>query len=323
MPGLTEDQLDHFNREGYVVAEDVLDPAASLDPVVHEYEGVLDRLADQLFAEGTISSTYAGLPLAERLTKIYIEAGKVFSQYFEPTLPQMHITEDTPMWTGPAVFNLLRNQGLLDLVESIIGPEILSNPVQHVRIKPPEDLVSQEVLATGGGVTPWHQDNGTVTEDADETDMITVWMPLFDATEESGCLVVVPNSFRDGLLEHCPSKAHSRLSIPTWLFHSEAATPLPMRRGSVLLMHRRTIHCSMPNMSRQARWSNDFRYQPTSQPTGRDSFPGFVARSRSNPAAELHDAQAWSEMWVEARRALSQGELPRFKRWDTDSPTCA
>ena len=48
------------------------------------------------------------------------------------------MTPDTPFWTGPAVFALLRNQAILDAVESLIGPEIYANPVQHVRIKPPE-----------------------------------------------------------------------------------------------------------------------------------------------------------------------------------------
>lgn len=44
----------------------------------------------------------------------------------------------TPIHTGRAVFNLLRCQRLLDVVEDLIGPEIYSNLVQHVRIKMPE-----------------------------------------------------------------------------------------------------------------------------------------------------------------------------------------
>ena len=92
-----------------------------------------------LFADGSIASTYPGLPFGERLTKIYAESGKVHAQYFDFSLPKENIREDTPLWLGPAVFRAMRNEKLLDVVESIIGPEF-TDPVQHVRIKPPEHL---------------------------------------------------------------------------------------------------------------------------------------------------------------------------------------
>ena len=36
---------ERFAREGYLVIEDVFDPAADLDPVVHEYAAQLDEIA--------------------------------------------------------------------------------------------------------------------------------------------------------------------------------------------------------------------------------------------------------------------------------------
>jgi phytanoyl-CoA hydroxylase len=83
--------------------------------------------------------------------------------------------------------------------------------VQHVRLKPPERLVPKDPT-TGQiqlGAPPWHQDNGVVTEDADETDMITVWFPLTEATIENGCLAVAPRSHTEGLLPHCPASAEN------------------------------------------------------------------------------------------------------------------
>lgn len=321
--GLTTDQVERFERDGYLVVEDVIDPASFLDPIVEEFEGVLDRLATSLHADGVLSDAYAGLPLSERLTRMYVESGKAYHQYFDPTLPQVGLKADTPMWVGPGIFALLRNERLLDVIESLIGPEIMSNPVQHVRIKPPEQIMSDAMRKGGGGPTQWHQDVGNVTVDADETQMLTVWMPLFEASTEMGCLVVVPGSHHGGLLEHCASSDHSRLEVPKKLFAAEAGVPVPMRRGSVIVMHRKTLHSSLPNVSDRMRWSLDLRYHPVGQPSGRAAFPGFVARSRTNPASELRDAQAWADMWFETRRALSQNELPRFNRWNTDSPACA
>jgi phytanoyl-CoA hydroxylase len=74
---LTPDQISHFRDEGYLVVEDLLDPARDLDPIIAGYATVLDRLADDLHAAGSIASTYAELPFSERLTRIYAESGKV------------------------------------------------------------------------------------------------------------------------------------------------------------------------------------------------------------------------------------------------------
>ena len=134
MPALTQERLDHFQTKGYVVVEDVV-PDEVLDPLEDEYATVLDRLANELFEDGVISSTYAGLPFGDRLTRVYQESGTVHSGYFDFSLPQKQITPDTPMWHGPAVFNTLTAPSILDAVESIIGPEVYSNPVQHVRLE--------------------------------------------------------------------------------------------------------------------------------------------------------------------------------------------
>ena len=189
MAHLTETQVTHFKEQGYLVVEDVLDPEQDIDPVIEEYAGVLEQLAQDLYAKGEISSTYDDLPFGDRLTKIYAESGKVHAQYFDFSLPQQNVQPDTPMWVGPQVFHLLRNERLLDAIESLIGPEIYSNPVQHVRLKPPEHLcpVNEDTGRVQIGATPWHQDNGVVTTEADETDMLTVWFGLWDATIENGC----------------------------------------------------------------------------------------------------------------------------------------
>ena len=42
MPALTQDQLDHFATEGYVVAKGAIDSVKTLDPVIEEYAAVLD-----------------------------------------------------------------------------------------------------------------------------------------------------------------------------------------------------------------------------------------------------------------------------------------
>ena len=128
MTRLDQRQLAQFRQEGFVVAEDLIDPETYLDPLVAEYEGRLDDLAQQLLSDGQVRSNYAGMEFGTRLTRIYQDSGQVHSQYFDFSLPQKGVTMDTPMWHGPAAFDLLVAPPLLDAVESIIGSEIYSNP---------------------------------------------------------------------------------------------------------------------------------------------------------------------------------------------------
>ena len=99
-------------------------PEGVLDPLEAEFGAVLDNLVCELYEAGAIASMYAGIEFGERLTRIYQESGEVHTQYFDFSLPQKSITYDTPMWHGPAVFDVLTALPLLDAVESIIGPEI-------------------------------------------------------------------------------------------------------------------------------------------------------------------------------------------------------
>ena len=327
MPAMTEEQLEHFEYYGFVTAENVLDPESIIDSVINEYDGVLDSLADDLYEEGKISSKYRDLEFGERVTKIYEDSGEVYNGYFDFSLPQGNIKEDTPFWAGPAIFNALTASSLLDAVESFIGPEIYSNPVQHVRIKVPESRAPRDDKGmVKFGVTPWHQDCGVVNPDADETLMLTVWFPLMDADEENGCLQVVPGSHNAELLTHCPGLENglqAGLQIPESQFEVGRAVPIPLKKGDALFMTKYTVHSSLPNISDRIRWSFDLRYNPIGQSTGRTSFPGFVARSRSNPGSELHDSVIWNEMWTETRDSLAKGEQPSFNRWDGSESVCA
>ena len=66
---LTKEQLEHFKAEGYVVLEAALQDA-DFEPVIQDYEEVIDRVAKDLYAEGRISQLYAGEPFETRLARI-------------------------------------------------------------------------------------------------------------------------------------------------------------------------------------------------------------------------------------------------------------
>jgi hypothetical protein len=150
--------------------------------------------------------------------------------------------------------------------------------------------------------------------------MLTVWIPITDATEENGCLCVVPRSHGTGLATHCTT--HGPF-IPDSLLAGQPRA-LPMKRGSVLFMDHLTQHASLSNNSDGIRWSFDLRYHPVGEPTGRPMFPGFVARSRRDPASALTDPDAWAQSWRDARKRLAaQGRDATFFRWTDAESVCA
>lgn len=322
MSCLTSCQLEQFERDGYLVVEDALIPARDLQPVLAEYEEVLDKVARRLYAEGTTMSEYTQLPFTPRLITILTETGQPLSQHFDISLPQSMIRPDTPIHLGPAVFALLTNDRLLNLIEPFVGAEILVSPVQHIRLKLPRALVTETTSGLTGRV-PWHQDNGVLLPEADDSHILTVWIPLNDVTLENGCLAVLPGSHRDGLQVHCPSPTKGP-QIPEPRLQVDRATPLPMRAGSVLFMHQRTIHSSLDNKTTdKIRLSFDLRFQPVDRPTGRPQFPSFVARSISDPNSVLHNASAWAQLWLDTRAELAKAGPTTFNRWSTDAPACA
>ncbi len=319
---LTPAQREQFEYAGFLVVEDVLDPERDIAPIMAEYAEVVDGIARALYQTGAISSLYGELPFDARLIRICEESGRNFPQHFDISLPQWGVKYDTPMHHGPAVFNLLTNPKLLDCIESIVGPEIYSNPVQHIRTKLPARAVAKGGYNGLITAVDWHQDNGVILPEADEATILTCWLALTDATVENGCMRVVPGSHRQGLTDHCPSDRGVR--IPAALVAEERAVDLPIRAGGFLLMHQRTVHSSRENTTDdQVRISLDLRYQPVGQPSGRPAFPGFVARSAARPETVLRDPAAWAQSWYDARRRLAEQEDPTYNRWSADAPVCA
>lgn len=325
MATLSADQVAQLHTQGYLLVEGALDPELDIEPVVREFSAILDRVAHDLKRAGKIERTYDDLPFEDRFIAVASESPKPIIPNFEIALPNGGFTADIPINCGPATFNFLRSPRILDVLEPLIGGEIYCNPVQHTRIKLPPSVHRESRSGNLTDLTQWHQDQGVVLAEADNTQTITVWAAMTDATEENGCLVYEQKSHREGLAFHCPADSpRNAVSIPDEWIDMDRALPVPAKRGDVLLHVPLTKHGSLANTSDRIRWSFDLRYHPVGQPTGRPMFPGFVARSRSHPETELRDAAAWKALWEDARdRILGLGAMPSVHRWNTEAAVCA
>lgn len=312
---LNAQQIDQFESEGVLVVPDVLPPAI-LAAVRAEYAALLDGLYDRWQAEGRVPPP-DGLSFWDKLLVSY-EAGCEWFQPMDISLPGGEITAQTPFHFGPAVFDMLTCPRLLDMVEDLIGPEITSNPIQHVRLKPPGRTLRAGETTAHIMSTDWHQDRAVAHAEGDRTRMVTVWLAITDATLTNGCLEVIPGKPR--MYPHCPKR---QTSIADGFIDESKARPLPVKAGGAVIFHPLTPHAAQENRSDVFRWSFDIRYNVTGQPTGRAHFPDFVARSRADPASEMRDWQRWRDMWLDARARLSgQPHIP-IHRWTGDSPACA
>ena len=314
---LTDAQLDQFENQGFLVVEDVIDPA-TVDAIRAEYSALMDRLYAGWYADGAVTTPPDGLGFWEKLEHA-CRAGFEWYQPFDISLPHSGITEETPMHIGPAVFDMVTHSRLLDIVEQLIGPEITSNPIQHVRLKPPAHALPASENRAHVTTTDWHQDLGVTLEEADETRMVTVWLAITDATVGNGCLQVAP-VHSDRLLPHC---SRTQVGLAEAFIPRDKAVPAPVKSGGAVIFNPLTPHASLPNVSDGFRWSFDLRYNVTGQPTGRSHFPEFVARSLSQPERELRDWREWRDMWRATRSHLARVPHIPQHRWGNDAPYCA
>ena len=312
---LTPDQIGTFQETGVLVVPDVL-PSDILESVRAEYEALLDGLYAQWHRQGRVPAP-EGRGFRDRLLLSY-RAGCDWFQPMDISLPGDRIRHDTPFHFGPAVFGMIVAPRLLDMVECLIGPEITSNPIQHVRLKPPAPHLRTDETRAHVGATDWHQDRAVAHEDGDRTEMVTVWLAMTDATVENGCLQAIPG--KPAMYPHCPK---TQTAIAEGFIDRKHAIPLPVRAGGAVFLHPLTPHSSLENRSEGFRWSFDIRYNVTGQPTGREHFPSFVARSRAAPWTELRDWRRWRALWEAARAHLAKRPHIPIHRWQADSAACA
>jgi phytanoyl-CoA hydroxylase len=303
---LSPDLVEDFYRNGYTVVRGVLGED-DFTAVRGEYTRLLAERAAQWREAGALTGgeERAGAPFEEHLVALAQLPGfdpSLLSE-LDITLPHMPFTSlqpDSKVHTGPAVLGLLRNPRVLDVVEHLVDEEISASPNQHVRLKLPAPGQARFGARRGETMhapTMWHQDAMTQIPESDDTTLVTCWIPTMDVDEEHGCLLVVPRRHQEEKLLPWPMDAGTVSELEA------AAVPVPVAKGDLVLLHKRTPHGSTVNRSGRLRWSFDFRFYPTHQPSDRPWFPSVVARSVADPGLATTDAGQWRGRW-EAARAM-------------------
>jgi ectoine hydroxylase-related dioxygenase (phytanoyl-CoA dioxygenase family) len=122
-------------------------------------------------------------------------------------------------------------------------------------------------------LSPWHQEYPyNLTSD----NAVTLWLPLVDVDEVSGCLLLAPTSQRLGALPvrvrdalNARRNANEALEIDGLeaILARHHAVSVPAAAGDALVFHTFLLHRSQPNRAAATRWTLQARYFDFLNPT--------------------------------------------------------
>mgnify|MGYP002631430478 CR=1 FL=1 len=145
----------------------------------------------------------------------------------------------------PWVYELATRPGLLDIVEDIVGPDIM---IYHNAL--------WAKRGGGGHYVSWHQDNTYFGHYPCE--VLSMWIALTPVTVENGCMQFLPGTHKLGQLPLAGNDindANMLTSGQTVDFDPNSITPVPivLRPGEASLHHSFLIHGSLPNQTTDLR----------------------------------------------------------------------
>ena len=242
---LTEEEIEQYRNEGFVVVERLFGPED-----LSRVDATIRQLTEQALSSGDSSKIL-------ELETEPVDGQRVPRRIFSPY--DQHET-----FRG-----LAHDPRLVDKIESLIGANF---NLQHSKLnmKP----------AKVGSAVEWHQDMAYFPHTND--DLVTTLLYLDDATEENGCLQVLPRHSTH-YFDHASPDGRFAGMITEDLGDFGKPKSLPAPAGSAIFMHCITPHSSLPNRSSRPRRTLIYEYRAN------DAFPIYygemtqIAESKFRP----------------------------------------
>ncbi|MEE8504742.1 MAG: phytanoyl-CoA dioxygenase family protein [Kiloniellales bacterium] len=189
---------------------------------------------------------------------------------------------------------------VLDVVEALIGPDILIHNVTYI--------VKE---AGSSSYVSWHQDLTYWGFDGDT--QVSMWLALSPATGESGCMRMVSGSHVQGqrdhkLIDNPANVLFQGQTVPG--VAEEEAVMCPLEPGQASFHHGWTLHASMPNRSKDRRIGLNAQYlAPHIRQTKHDLDSAMLVRGEDRYYHFHQDRPAESDLEpgaVERQRELER-----------------
>ncbi|WP_043734256.1 phytanoyl-CoA dioxygenase family protein [Nocardia asiatica] len=210
---LSATQIESYQTNGYLVVDNVLSEAQ-----VAELNALIDHAVERSIHVESNDDMYD------------LEPGHSKAR------PRVRGIRD-PLALAPPFEEVSRSEAVLDIVESVVGPNI-RHELSFINIKP----------AGGGSPVQWHQDFGILPYTND--DLVVCGLALTDSSIRNGCLQVIPGSHRGPILDHHQDGVMiGAVQEHTPGFDLDHAVPVEVPAGGMSLHHFRILHGSAPNHS--------------------------------------------------------------------------
>lgn len=194
-----------------------------------------------------------------------------YEQWLGKPVPQADLKWRTqPHALLPWYADLVRHPRILDVIEDVIGPDILVWTGTFF-IKEPKSPT----------FAAWHQDSTYFGLEPDE--VATAWVALTDASREAGCMEVLssrgtPTQKHHAALrlEHSINRAGQTIMEP---LDEQGAVAMHLEAGCFSLHHARCVHRSAPNCAAHRRIGLGINYIPAHvRPTGPVRMSAMLVR---------------------------------------------
>jgi ectoine hydroxylase-related dioxygenase (phytanoyl-CoA dioxygenase family) len=187
---------------------------------------------------------------------------------------------------------LVHHPAVLDAVEDVIGPDIL---LFHFTLQTKE--------AHRATYAEWHQDDAYFRLDPPE--QVTAWLALSEASEQSGCMRMIPGSHKRGTINHFDKPGEEniiRRGMTVDGLGPQDGVVAPLKAGEMSLHHTHTLHSSGPNDSDDRRIGLTLSYVPTRcRPTGETRPSALLVRGTDRYGHFEPEQRLAHELTAEAR----------------------
>ncbi|MBV7395643.1 phytanoyl-CoA dioxygenase family protein [Mameliella sediminis] len=148
-------------------------------------------------------------------------------------------------------------------------------------------LFNEQFVVKGAGKGAsfaWHQDGAYVG--FDHAPYLTVWIAMDDATEENGCVYLIPRDLTQNP-DLDPHEWQEDSNELNGYFGTDTGTPMVCKAGTIVVFSSLTLHRSGPNVTDKPRRAYVCQYSPEPICVPETGKPKRFAKPVAPPAAAL------------------------------------
>jgi len=262
---LSAEEIARYQRDGFIVVEDVLSPAEISD---------LRRVTDALVESARTVTAHTGVYDLE--------------PSHTPAAPRVRRIKK-PHLVDPVFDRTMRHPRIVAILRDLLGPAVRWDE-SKLNLKSPGY----------GAAVEWHQDWAFYPHTND--DLCAVGVMMDDCAMENGPLLIIPGSHKGGTLQ--AGHDLKTTSYPLWTLDQDTVTRLCReaerdgepgivaptgKPGSVLMFHGNLVHASAPNITPYPRKIIYLTLCAVSNHITKFNRPEFIAHRDFTPIAPVND----------------------------------